>query len=1019
MESEKTRILFGASLIALAALIFAGIPGGLDSATANAEDIKGQFLSASPDTKSEASIQSTSQTGKKGLTSYWRFDNPEVSGGYSLKFDGEDDYINASSSSIRFYDYNFTISAWIKPESIDGEFHDNVSGVFLGQDYGSSVALGLDETGHIFLNMDDTRTGTPVSSQELIENRWYHVAVTYTRPSNETVYYVNGQRGSGSPHYIYDGNGIETSTEFWIGRSQRYSMYFEGGIDGVRVYNKSLSGEEIDKLYQGVTPEKDNLVLGYNFESGPECDLTGGNTCIHDSSGENAGLPRNFDDNVFGTESGWINGTPVNVPSLKDYSPGFDVGNIHDLETAELVKGSVDGLEGGYNLLENPGFEDTSLGTGVNVNASGWDMDHQDLYLNGDSIFDLQSSKATEGSYGYGEESCCDPYDDGSGNGGTGSGYIAQRENMEGGQEIHASIKANVLVRGLSNVGTCSGSDVYVGEDDSRLRFVAYNSTGHQIGSKWGHWGTWFVYQAGNTSGDYHGWTELGLNWTTPADTEQVEMRVYYGDATDSCQPWTWWDGGNGAVFWDEASLVRKKSLKWVKGPSGDHALKFDKEDDLIKGIDNSDLVREYNKDREITINLWFKIDKIYTDSNWNDIIQFGDTTNGTNTGGDGVRLERLSNTNDTLAFYTYNEGGNHQWNLGTAGPYTLDKWHMATLVMDYPEASESRVYLDGSLSNTQGQPDTWNMSHGTLEIFSQGDWADFAIDDFRIYSRELSEKEIKALYNGKNIRKGLVDRYSFESGDRSKAYETSGLDRSGILGTDSLLLREAKISGLSTASRDFTFSTWIKPRRDGHSAILSERKQNQAKYSEIFSNNVWEAYCNTGTWDYNTTELEAPDGTYTAAKFQTLDSGSGCDIMVGKIQSIPTEKRTYTVSIWAKSKESGKTFDLGTTDSEECRFSLTDEWKRYTCQRKVSDTSRGLQFYGADSNSTYYVWGAQRQFGEGAGNYVETKGQRIQEAGLSSWIKGGKIFLKSGNSTHSRTSSEPITYGRWHRMAV
>lgn len=758
----------------------------------------------------EASASSSSGL-QEDLIGYYRLEDSTISPGYSLNFQGSDITVNAPSN-LPTGDQSFTTALWIK----DLGNNDDGGIVGWGQSSGDSangIELRDDGFQHYFYGND-----LDCYNIGLQDGEWHHIAVTFDPSSDNRSIYMDGQlECSNNPGTV---SVVDTNVQ--IGNAPSSNQIKNAVLEDVRIYSEALSQSQLQKLIDEEMVTEKNLVLHQDFNEGPEnCDLTTSNNCLKGESDSQArGTPSGFSDNNVNTGDGWRKETPLNRPRVKDYSGKSNNALISGGAHGQIDRGTADGLKGRENLLENPGFEDDSLGAGENVNVTGWDMDHQDTYTaDGDSIFDLQASKATSGSYGYGEESCCDPDDDGnSSEPRTGSGYIGQTVDIDGQKQIQASIKANVFVRDLSNVTTCPDGEVYVGEDDSRLQFLAYNSSGSQIGSKYGHWGAREVYNAGNTSGDYHGWTEISNNWATPSGTDEVEMRVYYADATDRCWSWTRTSGGNGAVFWDEADLTANKSMRWVDGKRGDYALQFDKEDDRVYGIDNQDFVDVYNDDREFTINIWMRIDEIYTDTRWNDLVQFADTYKNGSTGGNGFRLERNSDANDTLAFYTYNSDGNNQWNLGQVGPYEKGKWHMFTLVMDYQDENNSRVYLDGELADTTGNPGgTWNLTSNTMEISSYGDWADFTIDNFKIYDRDLTQSELKELYNGEKVRKGLVNEFRFEAGDRNTVYETGNLAHPGILKGSSMNFDGQNdyatipdIGDEINSSNNFTISYWI-----------------------------------------------------------------------------------------------------------------------------------------------------------------------------------------------------------------
>lgn len=379
---------------------------------------------------------------QKGLQGYWRFDDPEVSRGKSLEFDGQDDYIELNESMN--LEENITVSAWVKGQGPKSDFYlkryadpwtdpgaaksvsdvrNDLSSVgadpvfirnlsdwkdmksWLGteynwpssDDYGgfanfydyncdntyeypgnpdysvqptidsikqwardngyddgdsqtnqcpSQVWAGMNEwskpygvedwhadrdqvdgsigsvrsivgkTGSFGLsassgNYSGWINGKKIIGGEVSSDNWKHVSMRY---DHENIYlFINGnlQNSTSLSENIND-----------INNTVKIGSLFEGQIDDVRVYNRSLSSSKIEDLYNERPVSREGLVLHQDFNEGPkECNLTSNTACLTEESGNgNDGTPQNFNDNQFNTGSGWYNQTPINRPSVKDYS---------------------------------------------------------------------------------------------------------------------------------------------------------------------------------------------------------------------------------------------------------------------------------------------------------------------------------------------------------------------------------------------------------------------------------------------------------------------------------------------------------------------------------------------------------------------------------------------------------------------------------------------------------------------------------------------------------------------------
>lgn len=299
-----------------------------------------------------------------------------------------------------------------------------------------------------------------------------------------------------------------------------------------------------------------------------------------------------------------------------------------------------------------------------------------------------------------------------------------------------------------------------------------------------------------------------GSGWSTASPGSPLSVRDYSTNNYNATL-----EGGRHGRLSDFAF---NSSSGWTGGIRGKSALRFE-EGSRVADINNTELVEAYNDDRKITINLWFRVDELNTATSYNDLIQFGDNLEDDgSTSTNGVRLERNGDSNQSLAFYTRHEGGNSQYQIGSVDPYEIGTWHMATLVMDYSDEGESRAYLDGELSATRSDPgDSWDMTPGTMEIFAQGGWADFSMDDLRFYSRDLSDSEVEALYRGERVRESLVGEWRFDRGEGSTAYETSSIQREGVLNTDTVSFDGVddyvEIRDFPSVESSITVSAWVK----------------------------------------------------------------------------------------------------------------------------------------------------------------------------------------------------------------
>ena len=96
----------------------------------------------------------------------------------------------------------------------------------------------------------DTNWRTITSNTTLVADTWYHFALTWDLSSTTGNLYING---------VFDNQNTSfnqvtyLSTPVYIG-TYGPSVYFEGNIDEVSVFNKVLTPTEISSIYNSGVP---------------------------------------------------------------------------------------------------------------------------------------------------------------------------------------------------------------------------------------------------------------------------------------------------------------------------------------------------------------------------------------------------------------------------------------------------------------------------------------------------------------------------------------------------------------------------------------------------------------------------------------------------------------------------------------------------------------------------------------------------------------------------------------------
>src|SRR3989344_111837 len=175
-----------------------------------------------------------------------------ANGAYS--FNGTSDYINLGSSKFGLDQTNeMTLALWVK---VAGDSPTVYRDPIIGRsEYARPFALNYYPAGNRIESVIRLPSSVSFfSTTNLSLNQWYHLALTYKDGS--AILYINGAQDASTPAAGALGFGSSASdvTLLGAGSTAVSSGHFNGAIDEVRIYNRSLSASEIQSLYSGSTP---------------------------------------------------------------------------------------------------------------------------------------------------------------------------------------------------------------------------------------------------------------------------------------------------------------------------------------------------------------------------------------------------------------------------------------------------------------------------------------------------------------------------------------------------------------------------------------------------------------------------------------------------------------------------------------------------------------------------------------------------------------------------------------------
>lgn len=233
----------------------------------------------------------------KGLVSYWTFDevdtkeaivkdvlgknngtavgNPKIVEGKlnkCLSFDGVDDCVKVGDDpSLNFKGGEFSVEAWVRLDAwvAQKEFaiakkavgYENTPGWLV-----MASAWGRPEkkVGFYFAITNAAWGDNCFKSTDYDTGQWYHVVAT--RSGKEGKLYIDGVL-SGQKTADALSRDVDNDDDMYIGKAYPGSLYWNGLIDEVRIYNRALSMDEVKQnlVAKGLASVTPNEKLAFTW----------------------------------------------------------------------------------------------------------------------------------------------------------------------------------------------------------------------------------------------------------------------------------------------------------------------------------------------------------------------------------------------------------------------------------------------------------------------------------------------------------------------------------------------------------------------------------------------------------------------------------------------------------------------------------------------------------------------------------------------------------------------------------
>ncbi len=163
--------------------------------------------------------------------------------GCLITHNSTDGYIQAPYVEVQ---KNGTVEAWIKSQGKSAAGRQYIVSIGSNSVWYSAYEFAYDDINN-YLNFwfGDTKSFT-TSSNSVVRDEWYHVAVTWDNSSGMSRMYINGDIAATSTAPTDASFSAQTT---YIGVRPERTEGFNGTIDELKIYNRALAPEEIRSHY--------------------------------------------------------------------------------------------------------------------------------------------------------------------------------------------------------------------------------------------------------------------------------------------------------------------------------------------------------------------------------------------------------------------------------------------------------------------------------------------------------------------------------------------------------------------------------------------------------------------------------------------------------------------------------------------------------------------------------------------------------------------------------------------------
>ena len=163
-------------------------------------------------------------------------------------FDGSNDYVEfADNTDLRLLG-DYTVEGWFNTDALSGD--QRIVNKDDAIDHSAGYGIMIHSNGQMTWSHNEGSNENWAISAGIVAGKWYHFVASYSDAADKRYFYLNGKliaTRATTTNLVGENDKLFIGT---FGDQSPSGQYFNGKIGGIRIYNKSLTAQEVITNYR-------------------------------------------------------------------------------------------------------------------------------------------------------------------------------------------------------------------------------------------------------------------------------------------------------------------------------------------------------------------------------------------------------------------------------------------------------------------------------------------------------------------------------------------------------------------------------------------------------------------------------------------------------------------------------------------------------------------------------------------------------------------------------------------------